>query len=71
MAAKQRIYETKIINNWKKYIKKNIWTDKDRDGTRRIKINDELISLSRNNIIITLRPKKIELVSPCTPNDKW
>jgi hypothetical protein len=60
MPAKQGIYETKIINNWKKYILRRMsGPTKDRGGTWRIKINDELINLIRNNIISYIKAQKL------------
>ena len=44
----KRIYEMKIINNWKEDIKKNLQTYKGQRWHRGIKTNDELNNLIRN-----------------------
>ena len=48
----KRIYEKKIINNWKNILRRIFRPTKDRDGTWRIKTNAELNNLIRNADII-------------------
>ena len=57
--ATKRIYEMKIINNCKKILRRIFVSTQNIDDTWRIKTNDELNNLIRNNIINYIKSQRL------------